>query len=152
MPQLDFYAFENQIIYLIFFFLLFSNFFSFFFLPNVFISLRVRFFLVKNTEWLNFKLQLAENKLISSINSFFDFILDFNFLNNTFVKLSQNIWLVFFSVYPIVNSFFIGLNFFFCSFIYFLLSFPVIFLTFNLFNSLNDFFISQSNNKLYDVK
>jgi len=140
MPQLDFYAFENQIVYLILFFLLFSNFFSLFFLPNIFISLRTRFFLLKSVESLNIQLQLAENKLISSVNYFFDYILDFSSLNNIFIKVLQNIWFVFFSIYPIVNYFFIGVSIFFNPFFPFFISLPLIFLSYNLFNSLSDFF------------
>jgi len=63
MPQLDFYAFENQVVYLIIFFFFFVNFFSYFFLPDVFISLKARFSLLKNMEERNLNLQLTEQKL-----------------------------------------------------------------------------------------
>jgi len=121
MPQLDFYAFENQVIYLIFFFFCFINFFSYFFLPDIFLSLRTRFFFFKQMEERNLSLQLSEQKLRFSTNSFFDLVTNFNFLYFVISNLSQSVWSVFFSTYPNINSFSLQVSFFFhCFFFSFL--------------------------------
>lgn len=153
MPQLDFYAFENQIIYLIIFFFLFVNFFSYFFLPDVFISLKARFLLFKEMEERNLSLQVAETKLRASTNFFFDFSTNFSFIYKLFSKLLQSIWNVYFLVYPDFNQFFsysfLNLNYFFFSYISLPFSFPFS----NFFVSLNDFFFLQAqNNKLSFIK
>lgn len=151
MPQLDFYAFENQVIYLIIFFFCFINFFSYFFLPDIFLSLRTRFFFFKQMEERNFSLHLSEQKLRFSTNFFFDLITNFNFLYKVLSNISQSIWNIFFFSYPNLNSFFLNILTFFNLFLLSFISLPFSFIFDNLFFCSNDFFSSQAkNNKLYN--
>jgi hypothetical protein len=143
MPQLDFYAFENQVVYLIIFFFFFVNFFSYFFLPDVFISLKARFSLLRNMEERNLNLQLTEQKLRFSTNSFFDYVTNFSSIYVIFSKLLQSVWNVFFLSYPNINNFFsYSYNIYANNFLNTFLFLPISFIYNNFFLSLSDFFYS----------